>query len=344
MRTRRSVLLFAAIIMLSSSALGQLFRSTSKVGTTAAQFLKIGAGARAVAMGGAFAGTEGDLHSIYWNPAGLSRMATFGAATFSHAEWLADISYDFAALALNLGSFGTLGGSIVIFGTPEEDVRTIEFPEGDGRKWDATSLAIGLAYARNLTDRFSIGFSAKFISERIWNETANGIAIDVGTLYRTPFRGLRLGAAISNFGTKMRLDGRDIQFNFNPSGDPNIGPSNIPSQYRVEDYDIPLMFRIGLALDLVSTEAIRTTAAVDATHPNDNVEFVNSGLELAWREIFFARVGYKSLFLRDSEQGFTWGVGLHYDIVNGANIMIDYAFADYGRLNDVQFVSLSLEF
>ncbi len=342
---RKSLFFFiSAIFVLASGAQAQLFRSTSKVGTTAAQFLKIGAGARAIAMGGAFTGTEGDLHSIYWNPAGLSRMATFGAATFNHAEWLADISYDFAALALNLGSFGTVGASLVIFGTPEEDVRTIEFPEGDGRKWDATSLAIGLAYAKNLTDRFSIGFSAKLISERIWNETATGIAIDVGTLYRTPFRGMRLGATISNFGTKMRLGGRDIQFNFNPSGDPNIGPSNIPSQYRVEDYDIPLMFRIGIALDLVNTEAIRTTAAVDASHPNDNVEFVNSGLELAWRETFFVRVGYKSLFLRDSEQGLTWGVGLHYDIVNGANIMIDYAFADYGRLDNVQFVSLSLEF
>lgn len=341
---KRLLFFLAAALMITSAGKAQLFRSTSKVGTTAAQFLKIGAGARAIGMGGTFAATEGDLYSIYWNPGGMSRMKTFGAATFSHAEWLADMSYDFAAVAVNLGSFGTLGGSIVIFGTPEDDVRTVDFPEGDGRKWDASSLAIGLGYARNLTDRFSIGFTAKYISERVWNETANGIAVDVGTLYRTPFRGIRLGAAISNFGTKMRLDGRDLEFNYTPSGDPSIGPSNIPSEYRVESYDIPLTFRIGLAMELVDTENFRTTAAVDATHPNDNVEYVNSGIEFAWREIFIARVGYKSLFLRNSEQGITWGLGLHYDVVNGANIMIDYGFADYGRLEDIQFVSLSLEF
>ena len=58
-------------------------------------------------------------------------------------------------------------------------------------------------------------------------------------------------------------------------------------------------------------EDIRTTFAVDATHPNDNTEYVNSGLEVSWREIIFGRVGYKSLFLRDSEQGLTWGFGVH---------------------------------
>ncbi|HEY4644460.1 MAG TPA: PorV/PorQ family protein, partial [Bacteroidota bacterium] len=200
------------------------------------------------------------------------------------------------------------------------------------------------SYARNLTDRFSIGFNAKFISERIWNETAHGIALDVGTLYTTPFNGLRLGATISNFGTKMRLDGQDLEFNYNPTGNANVGPTNVPSQYRVEDYDMPLTFRIGVSMEVIDTEGFRTTASIDATHPNDNVEYVNSGLEVAWRDVLFGRVGYKALFLRDSEQGLTWGIGLRFNIVNGANIAADYGFADYGRLDNVQFVTLSLEY
>jgi hypothetical protein len=68
-----------------------------------------------------------------------------------------------------------------------------------------------------LTDRFSIGFTAKFVQERIWNSTASGFAFDVGTLYRTPFNDLMIGASISNFGTSMKLDGRDIQFNSDPN-------------------------------------------------------------------------------------------------------------------------------
>jgi len=81
---------------------------------------------------------------------------------------------------------------------------------------------------------------------------------------------------------------------------------------------------------------------VDATHPNDNTEYVNSGMEVAWREIVFGRVGYKSLFLRDTEQGLPWGVGLHYGVLNTASVKLDYGFADYGRLQNIQYLSLGI--
>jgi hypothetical protein len=102
------------------------------------------------------------------------------------------------------------------------------------------------------------------------------------------------------------------------------------------------MFRIGLAYDAVQTNDFRVTAAVDATHPNDNTEYVNSGLEVAWQEMVFARAGYKSLFLRDSEQGLTLGFGLHYAITNVGSFKLDYGFADYGRLQSVHYFSLGV--
>ena len=70
---------------------------------------------------------------------------------------------------------------------------------------------------------------------------------------------------------------------------------------------------------------------------------MNSGVEAAWREIAFVRVGYKSLFLRDSEQGLTWGLGVHYGIVNVGTLKVDYGFADYGRLQNVQYFSFGLQ-
>lgn len=330
------------VLFLVTSAQAQLFRSTSKVGTTAAQFLKIGVGARATGMGGAQAAMMGDISAIYWNPAALSRMEISSELTFNHVNWLADIEYDFAAGVLPIGELGTFGLSVVSLRMPEEPVRTIDFPEGDGRTWNASSFAIGLSYARNLTERFSIGFNAKYVSESIWSESATGFAFDFGTLYISEIKGLTLGASISNFGTKMRLDGRDLYFNTDPNGNIGSGPNNIPSQYRTNEFDMPLTFRIGVAMDVYKTDDFRATTAVDATHPNDNVEYVNSGLELAWREIFFGRVGYKSLFLRDSEQGLTWGFGIHYGIVNVATVKLDYGLADYGRLNNVHFVSVGL--
>ena len=311
------------LIFTISSAFAQLERSTAKVGTTAAAFLKIAAGARTVGMGGAFAAMENDIYSIYWNPAGVSRISGSGSTAFNHANWLADMSFNFAALAINLGDVGSLGLSLTSFSVPDEKVRTVENPEGDGRYWDASSLAIGLTYARNLTDNFSIGFNMKYIRDQVWDMSASSVAIDVGTLYTTPFNGLRIGASISNFGTKMRLDGRNIYINVDPDENPNTGPNNIPVQLRLNSYDIPLSFRVGLAMEVFKSKLFTLTTALDAVHPNDNTEYVNSGIEMNINGNVFLRAGYKSLFLRDSEQGLTLGFGLSYPIVNDIDININ---------------------
>jgi opacity protein-like surface antigen len=343
---RYIIAVFTVALFLFWTCLGfaQLTRSTARTGTSAAQFLKIGAGARPLGMAGAFTSLIGDINSIYWNPAGIARIYG-GEATFNHASWLAETNYDFAAFALDLGEFGTVGASVISFRVPEDVVRTYQFPEGDGRRFDASSLALGVSYARNLTDRFSLGFTAKYIREQLWNETANGFAVDFGTLYITPFRDLRIGASITNFGTKMRLEGRELLFNQNAisiSGSNEI--SNIPSNYQTDYFDVPLTFRIGISMDVVQTDLFRATAAIDATHPNDNNEYVNSGIELGYKETFFARIGYKSLFLRDSEQSIAAGAGINYNIVGAINIKVDYAYADYGRLSGVHFVSIGLKF
>ncbi len=333
-----AILLFA----LPSISSAQLFRSTTKVGTTSAQFLKIGVGARALAMGSAQVASNRDISAMYWNVAALANIEQNSELTFTHANWIADISYDFAAGMLKIGDLGTFGLSLISLRVPEDLVRTVDFPEGDGRRWDASSLSIGLSYAKNLTDQFSIGFNAKFVREAVWSESASAFAMDFGTLYKSEIKGLSLGAAISNFGTKMQLQGRDLYFNNDPNGNVGSGPNAIPSTYRTGEFDLPLTFRIGIAYDMQMEEDFRATAAIDATHPNDNTEYVNSGIEFAWRESIFARVGYKSLFLRDSEQGLSLGVGVNYTIENTATLRLDYAYAAYGRLKSVQYITLGL--
>jgi len=338
----RRLVSFVCVVSLAANANAQIDRSTSKVGTTAAQFLKIGAGARAIALGGAFAALADDINAIYWNPSGLARIGGRGEATFNHAAWLVDTDYDFAAVSLNLANWGAVGLHVISFRVPEDLVRTYRFPEGTGQRFDASSFAMGVSYARNLTDRFSIGFTGKYIHERLWNETANAVALDFGTLYTTPFKELKVGAVISNFGTRMRLEGRDIFFNEDPLLEPGT-VDQVPAQYRLEKYEIPLYLRLGLAVDVIRNGPVRVTAAADATHPNDNTEYVNSGVELSLNDILLLRGGYKSLFLRNSEQSFTFGAGLRYNAV-GTHLKIDYGYADYGRLENVQFVSLSLQF
>jgi len=331
-----------ALLGFSRNVHAQLTRSISKVGTTAAQFLKIGAGVRAIGMGGAFVAVANDVTALYWNPAGIATISGGGEATFNHSEWLAETAYDFAGVTLNAGNFGTIGLSVTSFRVPEDDVRTYRFPDGTGERFSASSLALAVSYARMLTDRFAIGFTGKYVQDNVWNETASGMAIDIGTHYVTPFNGLRIGATIANFGTKMQLEGRDLYFNYDPL--PEGGTvDQVPSLYRLGKYEMPLTLRLGLAYDVIKQENLTVTVASDAVHPNDNSEYLNSGLEVNLRNQVYLRGGYKSLLLNNSEQGLTFGGGLRYDAV-GTNLKIDFGYADYGRLENVQFVALTVRF
>lgn len=338
------ILTVILILGLASVSNAQLFRSTSKVGTTAAQFLKITPGARAVAMGSALTAIDGDMYSAYYNPAGVARSTGNGQVVFNHASWLADMSYDFAAASLNIDGLGTIFATLTSFSVPEDKVRTFANPEGDGRYWDAGAIAIGMGYARQLTDRFSFGIQAKYIHESVWNTSSSAFAIDVGTLYETPFNGLKIGAAISNFGSTMQLSGRDIQFNYDPNDDIESGPNNIPAVYEMAEFNLPLTFRIGLSMDVFNSRFFRVTGALDAVHPNDNTEYLNSGLEFAYDEMFFVRAGYRSLYKDNSEEGLTLGGGIKYKLIDNLKIYLNYGYADFGRLKNVQFFDLGLIF
>jgi len=329
-------------IFLTRNIYSQRESSTSMVGTTAAQFLKIGAGARAIAMGGAYTAISNDIYAVYYNPGGLAMAADPTQITFDHANWLANISYDFAAASINVPGLGVLFASLTSLTTPQDKVRTFEFPHGDGRYWNASSLAIGVGFSRALTDKFSIGLQFKYVRDAIWNMSANGFAIDVGTYYITPFNNLVIGASISNFGSKMKLSGRELLFNYDPNGNPNTGPNNVLSQYYMDSYDMPLTFRIGLGMNLVKSRYIRVTGDIDAIHPNDNTEYMNSGLEFAFNEMFFIRAGYKTLFMRNSVGGLTLGAGINYKFNKNLTFTLNYAWANYGRLNSVQFMDIGL--
>jgi hypothetical protein len=325
-----------------SQAQTQNVGSVDRVGTTAAQFLKIGAGARAIGMGSAYTAIANDILAVYWNPAGLSRVNRTGEAIFNHASWLADTKYNFAAVSLNLSTVGSIGLQVISFSTPEQPVRTIANPDGDGRFWDATAFTIGVTYARNLTERFSIGLTAKFISERIFNASANGAAFDLGIMFNTPLDNLVLGASISNFGTKMRLEGRDLRINHDPV--PVSGSVDaVPAEYLTESFNIPLNLKFGLAYNAIKNEDYSLLVALDGIQASDNSPSLNTGFEVGFKNILFLRGGYKSLLIENSEESFTFGAGLQYDIV-GTNVKFDFGWADFGRLENVQFVSLAIRY
>ena len=123
---------------------------------------------------------------------------------------MVDTNFNWVAIILNLGGDDALGISVTQLNYGEEEVTTVTQPEGTGELWSAMDMAAGLSYSRNLTDRFSIGGSVKYIQQKLWNESASAFAIDVGLLFITDFNDMRLGMSISNFGTDLRMDGKEL--------------------------------------------------------------------------------------------------------------------------------------
>ena len=342
-KMRRYLYLLVFIFLIPAWILGQTNTDVTKVGTTSAQFLKIEAGARAVAMGGAFVAVNDDATALYWNPSGISRLPGTEVILI-HTKWLADISYNFVGLILPIGSFGTLGASITSLSMDEKEVRTVAYPDGTGEKYSAGDIAAGLSYAKNLTNNFSIGFSLKYIQQNIWHMSSSSVALDIGTMFTTNFNGMKIGMSISNFGGKMRLEGKDVNVYYDPDAIKYGNNDKIPAQLQTDDFALPLIFRVGLAMDVLKGDRNRLTLAIDAVHPNDNTENLNLGAEYVFNNMFFLRAGYKSLFTQDTEEGFTVGAGLEYGMFGNTMLLIDFAYQDFGFLNDVQRFSLGLKF
>ena len=174
--------------------------------------------------------------------------------------------------------------------------------------------------------------------------SANAIAVDIGTLFYTPFWGVRLGASVTNFGSTMQLSGRDIKFAYDPDPANNGNVSIVNAEHEMLSYPLPLRFQVGIAKDVFASEYNRLTVAVDALHPNDNFEYVNVGAEYVFFNIIAFRLGYKSLFLDNTEEGFTAGVGLNYHFTTDLGIRFDYAYQNFGILDNTQHFSLGIKF
>lgn len=320
-------------------------KDVSKVGTTAAAFLEIPAGATAVGMGGAFVSLANDASALYWNVGGISTIGKYDLH-IANMTWIGDTKFTFAGLVLPLGEFGTIGLSFTSLSMEDMAVRTVEKPEGTGEFFSAGDIAFGISYARNLTDRFSIGFTLKYIQEKIWHMTSQGFAIDAGTLFKTDILGgMTIGASISNFGSSMKLDGRDTRYFIRVDEGKQGSNDRIPTNIELDSWDLPLMFRIGLSDNIVQNDIYRLTATLDAIHPNNDYESLNIGGEFAFMEFLMIRGGYNSLFLKDGEGGLSLGVGVNSTMLfSDALFQFDYAFRDFGRLQNVHMFSLDFKF
>jgi len=328
---------YISILFLITSVYG-----VNKTGTTAAKFLSIGVGSKAVGMGGAYTSIANDASAMYWNPAGVSFYNT-KQVYFNHSNWIADISFDYFGITIPTGRKSILGFNITSVTMDEMEV-TRYGNEDTGETFKAADYAFGSTFSANLTDRFSIGFNGKYIQQYIANSHAGGLALDIGTLFSTPF-GFRLGSSISNFGPKLNMTGDDLLIGADV--DENIDGNNesVTSVLSTDHFDLPLVLRIGISDEIRFGGNNEFIWSLDAVSPNDNANYLNAGVSISLMDnLLSTYIGLNSLFLKDSDKEFAFGFGLRLPKNLAKGIIINYCYEAMRFLGNSQQLSISFNY
>tara|TARA_B100001029_G_C15021303_1_gene430733 strand:- start:252 stop:1244 length:993 start_codon:yes stop_codon:yes gene_type:complete len=310
--------------------------SQSQVGTTSANFLGIGLGARAIGMGGAYCSLNIDPSAIYWNPGAIAR---FDEDKFlmSNTSWLLDTDLYFSTYIKKIDSNRSIGFYWSYLDYGKDEIYTLDDQNGTGLFWDASDLVFGGTYASNLTDRFSFGAGLKYIAQNIYNESASTFALDAGLLYTSQDNSFNIGMSISNIGFDMILSGKDLYqiIDIDPDNDGNN--QTIVANLNTDYFPIPIIYRMGVSAKKPITDNLKLLSSMDVVIPSDDVEHLNLGFELSYFDRAFLRCGYRKIGNSDSEQGLTLGVGTKL-YVFGLDFTLNYAYQDFGVFGYIPYI------
>jgi len=295
-----------------------------RVGISTAQFLKIGVGGRASALGDAFVALANDASALYWNPAGLTQFDQ-NQVFFSHNSWVVDIDHDFLGLVYHLDATNAFGVAITSLRMQDMPVTTEFAPFGTGEYFGFSDIAFAITYSRKMTDQFSFGGTVRYIEETLDKLKMRGVMIDLGTYYWTGLGTTRFAVAVSNFGNQLAPDGKVVLIGKREKSD-------------WQSFSPPTIFRIGFAFEPYQTEEHKITASLQLNHPNDNSENLVTGIEYNWQSIVYLRGGYK---FNVDEQDYSLGAGFNVPL-SIADFTLDYAFSNFDRLGSSHRFSLLL--
>ncbi|MBD3289202.1 PorV/PorQ family protein, partial [candidate division KSB1 bacterium] len=337
---KKGVLGIILIVFIISPSYGQerISGSLEQIGTSMANFLKIGVGARALAMGDAYVALSDDISSLYWNPGALDRMPT-NQIIVQQTNWLVDTKIYYLGAGYKWNNVGAIGVSAHFFSSGDIEETTLRQPEGTGRTFTAEDFSLGLTFSRMITNRFSTGVTVKIIQESLAKETASAVAVDIGSVFETNFlNNLRIGMALSNLGGEMKLSGSDLSVQY--ATNPDYPTKVIRANLATESWDIPLFFRFGVATEIMKNEAYHWTVSTEVMDSRDFIHRLAVGTELGFKQTVFLRGGYKFNY---DEESFSVGCGLNYKL-SGMQLKLDYAYGKFGVFDNTQRFSFIFGF
>lgn len=333
--------MLTACVSLGHAQVGTTTADFKKAGGSGAQFLKIGIGARAMSMGGAFSAVADDISALYWNPAGVAFLEGLNM-TFEYNQWFADIQHSYAGFTFPLSDNYSFGLSIISLSSGDIEITTIDAPDGTGSTYSANDIAIGTTLSGRLTDQFAFGVSMKYVQNSIFDVSATLLLFDIGTIYTLTEEGIRLGLSVSNLGTEGQFSGQSLTTLVDRS-DETGGLTARPLDATLNNtpYSAPLAFRGGISYNFFRNMNDQSLIiGGDFIHLSDNPEKFNVGTEYMWNNLIALRGGYQFGY---DELGLTVGGGINF-MTESFNGSFDYAYADAGRLGSVNRIGVRLKF
>jgi hypothetical protein len=321
------IMVFIILCLLFLNGYGQ---ENKKLAQSGFKFLSVVSDARAAAMADAVTSLQIGSSALFFNPAGMAEMKSFIDLSGSVNQWIADINHYTFSLAMKPagGTYGVLGFSLQsvdygnFYGTRVNSGTELGFE--DTGIFTLNALAIGMGYAKQLTDRFSVGGQVRWVrqdlgesvvpvitkvdtSETTVTNELKPLIFDFGTQYRTDFRSLVFGISIRNYSKELR--------------------------YVEEGFQAPLTFTLGVSMNVMDlAEELplnqKLFACIDASHYRDYPEQLKIGFDYQLMNVLSLRAGYIS---NNDESGLTFGMG-----VSQFGFAFDYAYTPYGIFDNVQ--------
>jgi len=326
------VILFTIIFLIVVVSMS--YAGLRKPGLNGAAFLKIGVGARMSAIGGAATTLSGDPYTLFWNPAGSYLEGGKTQIGFSYNDWIAGISQSVGVVSRGVGELGTFSLGIIYQGLSDipalRDIAPLgmeasQVDQASGDFFDYYDMAVVLGYSKQITDRFQLGVAAKYIAEKIDDQSVSAVAFDFGVIYKIGFRDLTIGARMNNLGS-------DIKY------------YSIPAP-------LPLSFSIGTSMSIANEENNQLIAYFDLFKPQDQAQLYFGGLEWIIFKRLALRSGYKFNYqgvfddddVPQTDEGATFGCGFNIKVSDYA-LWFDYTFTDFQLMQNAHRFSLKFEF
>ena len=284
-------------------------------------------------MGGSQVASGRGISGAYYNPASIAYIKG-SEVYYSKSNFLAGITHNTLGYGVKLTPTDYFGLHLFYLDSGKMKVTTVPSPDGTGEFFHVLDLSLRLMYGKQLTDRLRIGGSIKYIREEIYTMSMQSFVFDIGSNFKTGIYGMILGMSISNLGPDVQFLGLGLEKEVSDTTDVSGKLSKITKKFSV-----PLIFRLGVQKDLFGGEEesdSRLTVSIDGINPIDYTVFGGLGVEYSWRNIAYVRGGTR---LAHDTAGLSLGGGLKIGM-----IAVDYAYVNYGILEETHQFGISMEF